>query len=270
MALTVPPAKNYQSPLTAMNSVLGRDPTEGPMQVPLEFDWTTMGAQNGTTAQYAVFVNLQNQSTRNFSQVCGLKVDNSGCGSDVQFVFTDTGEVITIDAYDPCAVVPVFSATTQFYAMALNAIAGDVTRAQALNYCPPPTTVPIGATQQVAAPGQAFANIGGNTQLIPAGVSGTLQSLFLSASVGVTPSGAAGGVAEFALSVMDNGGGGGAKTFLQCAVTVPVGGFLPYQILFQDEGFDWRFNNGLIILNTATGWGTGSGVINMQAKYRAP
>ena len=140
--LTVPPSKNYQSPLVAVRSIVGRDPPEGPMQIPIEIDWTTMGAQQGSTTTWATYINLQNLTTQAFSQVCGLKVDNSQCGSDVQIIFTDTQEIITIPAYEPLAVFPVFTAATQFYAVALNAIGADATRIQVLNFLPPPVAVP--------------------------------------------------------------------------------------------------------------------------------
>lgn len=263
--LTVPPAKNYQSPLVAVRSIVGRDPVEGPMQIPIEIDWTTMGAQQGSITTWATYINLQNLTTQAFSQVCGLKVDNSQCGSDVQIIFTDTQEIITIPAYEPLTVVPVFTAATQFYAVALNAIGADTTRIQVLNFVPPPVTVPESPEHNFAlTSGLAVGNANVNTTFVPAGVNGTLEILQLNFSTGAGPAAASTGN----LFIQD-----GKGNYLVNSISVSAGPNTqaPGQIILDLKDVRWRFQNGLIAnwLVGTGGWSNGA-VINITAAYRTP
>lgn len=136
MPLTVPPAKNFPSPLIALPSFMQDEPREGRMQVPVEILWGTMG---GTSK--SVSFNLQQGSTLPVSQISTLKVDNSNCSADILIVFPDTGETIPVPAYAPLQVVPVFSNGLQFYVTAPYAGSADVTRMQLLNYRAAPVSV---------------------------------------------------------------------------------------------------------------------------------
>ena len=265
MSLIIPPAKNYQSPLVALRSNLGRDPIEGPMQIPLEFDWTTMGAQSGTTNTWACYVNLQNLTTQAFSQICGLKVDNSLCGSDVEFIFTDTQEIVTVPAYCPLAVVPVFSAATQFYAVALSAQTGDVTRAQILNYVPPPVELTEMAERNFAlTTGLPIGSVNQNLQVVPAGVYGTLEILQLNFAIPAGPAANSNG----SIFVQDGNG-----NYLVNSITLEAGPNTntPGLIILDLKDVKWRFQNGLKMnwLVGGGGW-SNAGVLNVTAAYRTP
>lgn len=194
MAIVVPGAAvNYPSPMIAVGSYFGREPREGRYTVPAEIDWGTMGG-----ASYVVGFNLQNSgSTKALTQICALHVDNSSCGADVQFVFTDTQETITIPAYSPYALVPVFSKSLQFYV-----IAGidsevvetqDTTRFSMFNFVPPPVVVPTSEEQNTA----TFNNITmanpapADTQLVATTINGTLENINVSAQLGFAVTGVA-------------------------------------------------------------------------------
>ena len=107
MPVTVPPAINYPSPLLSQPDRYMQVPPEGARMIPCEIDWGTMGS--GGTLITSMSINLQNNSTKTFTQICSLAVDNSACCSDVQFVFPDTAETMTIPAYTPKCIVPVFT-----------------------------------------------------------------------------------------------------------------------------------------------------------------
>ena len=187
MSLTIPPAVNYQSPLIALQTIYRREPQEGPMMIPCEIDWGTMG---GSGLEKAVSFNLQNNSTLAFSQIVAISVDNSDCGSDVRFVFTDTAETTTIPAYSPKVICEVFTNTKSFYV-----IAGfdgevtegtDTTRFSIHNSLPPPIAIPLSPAQDAASANNIDGTVAATTQLIPPGVNGTLETLAVIAQLANT------------------------------------------------------------------------------------
>lgn len=267
MSLVIPQSKNYQSPLIATVSRHGRIPPDGKRQVSMEFDWTAMGQTTGTgpSSVTAINVNMSNNATLRFSQILSLKVDNSQCGADVEIIFTDTQDTITIPAYSPNSIFPVFTDSTQFFAVATGAIAGDVTRIQALNFDPGPVSLNSSQEQNFVTNVPTFINLAGNTQLVPAGVNGTLTSLFLGASVPNPPSVAG---SQTNIQIVD---GGGANFLLNSiGFALPTGGTVPYVTLFDRADLNWRFTNGVKMTLTVSNWGTGNGFLNNFATYRAP
>lgn len=262
MGLLTPPSKNYVSPLITIPSRYFTDPPEGPKQVPLEFDWTTMGFQTPGTNIWAVSVNVQNNAVLNFSQICSIKVDNSACGSDVQFMFTDTGDVVTIAAGDPCSIVPVFSGATQFVAVALGAEPEDVTRAQLLNFVPYPVTVPPTVEQNNVTTSGLFTTSAA-TNIIPAGISGTLEQLLIGVNVPVGQAAAA----QISVAIVDGGGSNFLLNSLGFAVA--AGQVVPYTILFNPAQLNWRFVNGVKISFAPTAWSS-PGLVNVFAAYKVP
>lgn len=183
MPLTIPVSRNYPSPLTAIPSLMQDEPIEGRKQIPAEIIWGTAAGQMGGTTKTVAF-NLQNNATLEFSQISTLKVDNSKCGADVQFIFPDTSEVLTIPAYCPLAVVPVFSNSKQFYVTALNSVNGDTTRFQALNYQLPPVDIPVSTGQSITSNGTFDfpMNAGGTALFVAATISGTITNVSIFAS----------------------------------------------------------------------------------------
>lgn len=178
MTLLIPPSKNFSGPLVAVPSLMQDAPKEGRLQVPVTLEWTTavVGADK------CVSFNLQNNAAKNITQISTLKVDNSKCGADVVFIFPDTGDTVTIPAYLPAEVVPVFSNGMQFFVSAPNSNAVDVTRFQILNYHIEPDSVPASVAQQLGVSANLTED-GGDHTIIANTVSGTINALYLRAAI---------------------------------------------------------------------------------------
>ena len=180
MSFTVPVAVNYQSPLIFIPSRLNNAPREGEGLISCEVDWGVMGGANNT-------VNINPQANtanpQSISQITSLSIDNSQCGAPVTFLFPDTQYTLTVPAYLPAAVFPVFTNATQFFVSCPLAETEDVTRFQILNFVPPPAVIPQ-ATQQEA---ENFNNVpvdGATSQvLVPSTTSGTLEGVTVFASI---------------------------------------------------------------------------------------
>lgn len=189
MTITVPVAQNYQSPLIFIPTKWNKNnPTEGAGLISCEIDWGTMGGPNNT-----VTLNPQANTANpnSISQIAALAIDNSACGAPVQFLFPDTSFTLTVPAYLPAAVIPVFTNATQFYVSSPLAEPEDVTRFQILNVMPPPAVIPQ-ATEQEA---ENFNNVtidGASSQVLLApGISGTIEGVTVYATItsaGVTTS----------------------------------------------------------------------------------
>lgn len=172
MPLTVPQSVNFSDPLTAVPIGTYEEPRDGRRMIPVELAWQVALAKNLTSFN----INLQNNATLEFSKVSGLVVDNSNCGSDIDIIFPDIAVTITIPAYSPYDVLPVFSNQQQFWVKARGAINGDLTYIGVLNFAPEPVAVPI--TQQQKAAALSNANIvNGTTTIVAAPTNGTLQGL---------------------------------------------------------------------------------------------
>lgn len=178
MALIVPNAINYPSPLTVTPSLMQDEPREGRQQIAAEIEWSSMGG----TAR-AVSFNLQQNNTQAWTQIATLKCDNSQCAVDVRFLFTDTGETITIPAYTANAVLPVYSNARSFFVVGAGSLAGDVTRFVLLNYHQEPVVLPGSTGQEQAgiATSRILMSASSSTQIIPAGVNGTITGVCISA-----------------------------------------------------------------------------------------
>src|SRR6202035_180459 len=119
-----------------------------------------------------------------FSQIAAFSVDNSRCGSDVAFVFPDSGYTLEVPAYNQ-GTYPVFTNALMFYAMALEGAVGDQTTFQVLNSIPPPIAVqPSEELTHAISSGIVLTN--GTTQIIPATVNGTIQAYDLGFSTPTT------------------------------------------------------------------------------------
>jgi hypothetical protein len=170
--INVPPAKNYSSSVVAMPCNVLKAPEEGNKMIPMEINWGTMASDEG-----AVHVNFSGNTTLNFRQIVALSVDNSACGSDIQFVFPDTGETTTFPAYAPKAIIEVFTNQTQFYVVALNSRQEDVTNFTVLNFLPPPGNIPFTVEQSTVAVGNLAADGSTTHTIIDNGIDGTLLGI---------------------------------------------------------------------------------------------
>lgn len=266
MPLIVPPAINYRSPWSAVPSNSQDEPREGRKQAAFEIAW---GAANMGGPNNCVDVNLNQMSggTRPLSQISSLQVNNSACGCDVSFIFTDTFETITIPAGAPCELVSVLSNSLQFFVYAPAATPEDVTRFVITNYeLSPGSLTPSEANNAVASTSAVWLLAGATTQLIPLGVNGTIENLQIGTSFKVAF--AVNGFGE--VEIKDGAGNvfvPGWKLGFSTA-SAPVGGSA-VQINFQN--WNQRFRNGLTVKFTVTaGWGVGELYANQFCTYRIP
>lgn len=173
MPLIIPPSRNYASPLVAVNDKwMDQHPPEGPQQVPCEILWATMGG-----ASYCVAVDFRGTGAQNITQMRALSVDNSLCGADVVFIFPDVSDTITIPAYAPKVIVPVFSNLTSFYVRALgDVLTDDVTRFSIHNTMPPPLAIPVTQEQTTVIVGALEMDGSTVTTIAAATITGTLET----------------------------------------------------------------------------------------------
>jgi hypothetical protein len=250
MPLAIPPAVNYPSPLIALPTKWENTPPEGPMIVPCEIDWGIMGGSNNN-----VSINMQNNAVLNFSQIVALSVDNSNCGADVQFVFPDTTETMTVPAYTPKLIIPVFTNQTQFFVYAPLAQSEDITRFSIHNTLPPPIAVPVTAEQNIA--GVAGVNISaGTTQIVPANISGTLETMIVFVSMTTS--------AIINFNIQDGNG----AVIATAQLPGPLSGNA-YVEPIDLQNVRVRFQNGIkLVITTPTGSTDGSVMVNLY--YRTP
>jgi hypothetical protein len=251
MPLSIPAFVQYQAPMPPLRGLWNSSPPEGDRFVNAEIDWLT--SPPGSAVQFQ----LAGSSPVAMSQVVALAVDNAASGADVQFIFPDSGFVLSIPARTS-GVWPVFTNALMFYAASPNAILGDRTVFQAFNSMPPPVPVPPSSAQNHAViAGIAMAN--GTTQLVPASVSGTLNSLAINV---ITEGGAA--LASLQINIQD-----GAGHILWTGGVVVAANQAGAET-FELNNLNLRFVNGvqLIVLNAA---GTfGGGYIIANAYYSQP
>ena len=268
MAIVIPGnAVNYPNALLAVGlhaSVVpnSQSPKNGPQCVPVEIDWGTMGGTDEI-----VGFNLGNAGgTRSFQEICALQCDNSQCGADIEFIFTDTQTTYTIPAYTPYVLIPIFTKAIQFYCVSKIdgevVLAGDITRFTLFNFVPPPVVIsPLVQEQNTAAVG-AIPGAVGTTQLVPAGVSGSLNVLYINYA---SPFGGLPAAGEMTLQVKDGTGkvlwdgqmGGGISSAWNV-------------ILCNFSGIDFRFSGGLTFVQTLAGGAAIGGAFNTVTGYRQP
>lgn len=253
MSLTIPPAKNYASPLVALPSVWNKAPTEGSRVVPAEVDWATMGGPSN-----CVNFNIAALASQTISQICALSVDNSLCAADVTFVFPDTGQTYTVAAYEPQAVFPVFTNQTQFFLTSPLAVGADTTRFAILNFLPPPVALPLSVEQNSASVGGVTITGAGTTQIVPATTSGTIEALNIIAVVAQATS-------NFNdLFTLKDGTG---KTIWNGNFAGNVGSFADATLISQ-SALSIRFVNGLTL--TQAGGFTPGGTLSINIYFRNP
>lgn len=257
MTISPPPSVNYPNQLTSFPTKTGVIPPEGQRMIQIEIDWGTMGG-----AKNSVFFNLQNNAVMNFSQVVAFSVDNSQCGGDIQFIFPENSETLTIPAYTPKAVIPVFTNQTQFYVAGLGVEPEDITRFTILNYLPPPVVVPTSEEQNVASVlNLSTASASGSQQIVPLGVSGTLEAIQVLSNIGA----AGASFGEMAYTIQD--GESTPKVIVAGQSGALAGGTLG-AITTDLTGIHVRFVNGLTFSWTASG--VVSGGVSINAFYRTP
>lgn len=262
MPIVVPGvATNYPSPLVSLASTFGQEPKEGRRQIPVEISWGTMGGSNFLCA-----FNLQNSAnTKEWSQLCAVHVDNSGCGSDIEFIFTDTSETVVVPAYEPYVLVPLFSRSLQFFVQAgINSEvveSNDVTRFTLFNFVPPPVVIPAAVEQSVVSNAALAADGATNTVMIATPINGTLESIYLYRA---SPAAGLAGPGAQTWAITD--GASSPKTFFQG--TFAGGNLSSWNVpLIQLSGLNMRFTNGLSFKQTGAALG---GTYSLSLGYRTP
>lgn len=249
MPLTIPAFSQYNAPMPPLRGLWNVSPQEGDYFVSAEIDWLVSPPSS------AVQFSLSGNSPVALSQIVALVVDNGRSGSDVSFVFPDTGFELVVAARNQ-GIYPVFTNALMFYAVAGNAIAGDVTVLQILNSMPPPIPIVASVAQNHAAV-SGIPNGNGSNQLIPPGINGTLNTV----NISIDASSSAGG--SFNLTLQD---GAGHILWLN-AYTVPSGA--PLQLQVNLPGLALRFQNGVSLIASSvtgiSGW-----AIAVNAYYSTP
>jgi hypothetical protein len=171
MPLTVPPFSQFQGQLVPLRGLWNRRPAEGDYFVNAEIDW---GTANTSAIQFA----LSGNSPVALSQIVALYIDNRRCGVDTDFLFPDSGFLLTVPAHAQ-GLFPVLTNALMFYAIATGSALNDVTIVQILNSLPPPIPlVPSQAQNNNALTGLTLIN--GTTALVAAGISGTVNTISIS------------------------------------------------------------------------------------------
>lgn len=242
MPLTIPAFVQYQSPLIPLRGLWNNAPVEGDRYVNVTLDWLV--SPPGAAVQFS----LSGNSPVSLSQIAALYVDNGRSGADVDFIFPDSGFVLTVPAHAQ-GLYPVLTNALMFYASAPAAILGDETIFQILNSTPPLIQVAqSGAQNHASSQGIALA-LNASTPVIPAGITGTLNSLNVNVSA-VT--GAAAGFAV--LTLIDGAGHVVWQTTLAQAASTDD------NLNFPFAGLNVRFVNGLNLSITGSTY-TGDWVV---------
>jgi len=168
----IPPSFNYPNPLRMIPEIGFDLPPEVPNGVDIVLEWGTVVSRGLTAFQ----LNMQSNATLAFSQICGIVVDNSGCGGDLDFIFPDTDTTLSIPAYAPYTVVPVFTRATELFVRGNGVIAGDKTNFRLLNYSPRPVAVPLTVLQQIAS-NNSLTLQDDTVGLIGTGINGVVQGI---------------------------------------------------------------------------------------------
>jgi hypothetical protein len=236
--ITIPPFSQYQAPLFPMRGLWNAAPAEGDRFIAGEIDWGSYPA--GQAVQFS----LSGNSPVAFSQIAALSVDNSRCGSDVQFVFTDSGSVLQVPAHCQ-GVYPVFTNSLGFFVVALNASPADVTCVTILNSLPPPIPIQVSTSQSSSSITGIALTAPGTSPLIGPTIDGVIQVIQIS-TFGVSATGAA------QIELVD----GTSKILWVGAVSTPG-------LTVNLSGLSLSFTHGLSFVVTTSSLTTGTAFCNV-------
>lgn len=254
MPITIPEFVQFQAPLFPLRGLWNSIAAEGDRFVNAEIDWGSPGLFGVSCVQFQ----LSGNSPVAFSQIAALSVDNSRCGSSVDFIFPDSGFILTVPAFNQ-GVYPVFTNALMFYVNAPKTVLGDITIAQILNSVPPPVAIQPSGEQQSAGVAGVNMSANGSTQVVPASVSGTLQGFVIT----YTAVGTAGG--ESAILTLYDGTG---KPLWQGSATVAEAN-QPQSMTIPVTGLDIRFTNG-ITLQVASSTLNATSPLSVNVYYSVP
>lgn len=183
MPISIPAFVQYQAPLIPLRGLWHNAPVEGDRFVSCEIDWQiTTGPYN--CVQFA----LAGNSPVSLSQIVALNVDNARNGSDIQFLFPDSGYVLVVPAYNQ-GLYPVLTNALTFYCTSALAGLGDTTVFQICNSIPPVTNVQPSQEQSFAVVSEIPISQLGTYPLVAPPGTGTLEAFSLIASSSTAPAG---------------------------------------------------------------------------------
>ena len=186
MSLTLPAFVQFQAPLFPLRGLWDAPPREGDKFINAEIDWGTPGLSGVSCVQFQ----LSGNSPVAFSQIVAMSVDNSRCGSDVDFIYPDSGFILSVPGYNQ-GVYPVFTNALMFYANAPLSVQGDVSVIQILNSMPPPVAIQPSSVQQQAGIGNLALGTNGTTPVIPNTVAGgTIDTIAITIAIASAATGA--------------------------------------------------------------------------------
>ena len=240
MPLIIPEFVQYQGTLFPLRGLWNAAPIEGDRFVNLEVDWGSPGLLGVSCVQ----VQLSGNSPVAFSQIAALSVDNSRCGSDVDFVFPDSGFLLTVPAFNQ-GIYPIFSNALMFYINAPLAGFGDITIAQVLNSVPPPVAIQPTSEQEQQGSGEISLAANATSTVVSPPTSGTLNGFSLLLALPAT-----GGVNLFLVD--------GTGKNLWSGTIQGTGQTLPINV----SGLHVRFQDGLFLQVSGTTMTAGSVVAN--------
>jgi hypothetical protein len=257
MPITIPAFSQYQQPIVPLRGLWNRPPKEGDRFINAEIDWQI---GNPGAVQFA----LSGNSPVALSQIVALSVDNSRCGADADFLFPDSGFLLTVPSRNQ-GVYPVYTNALMFYAISKLAIAGDVTILQVLNSNPPPVAIqPTSYQAQNAAGGISLAT-NATTPIVAAGISGTIEAIAINAII----NNAATTAVAATLTLQDGTGkvlwvgqfsAGGAAASSTTNVVTPI----------MVSPLSIRFTNGVNAVVSGTTIGAGQGSVSVNVYYTQP
>jgi len=247
MPLTVPPFTQFQGTLFPLRGLWNATPAEGDRFINAEIDW---GSQNTSAVQFS----LSGNSPVALSQIVALYVDNRRCGVDADFLFPDSGFLLTVPGRAQ-GLFPVLTNSLMFYCIAQGAASIDVTILQVLNSLPPP--IPLLPSSAQTSAGVSGINAGTNatTPIIASTISGTINSLSINLNV-VAPA-----PASLTLQLID---GTGAVLWLDY-ITVPT---TALNIPINLSGLNLRFRNGVSLVASNSGGVSGGSADSSAAATR--
>jgi hypothetical protein len=252
MSIIVPPFVAYQAPLLPIAGKWNHKPPEGDKFIACEINWG-LTVPIGQAVQFSL-----NAGPVEFSQIVAVYVDNGRNGSDIDFLFPDTGKQLTVPGYCQ-GLFPIITNSLTFYVVASSAGVGDVTVFEILNSMPPPVAI-LPSQEQSSS---TFTGLGvvppATTLLVPG--TGTLQGFTLTI---VVNQGATAGSSNFYL--ID--GSTPQRTLWFGAVEGAANqvGTVPITV----TGLKARFINGLFI-QTATASGPGlQAAVGVTVFYSVP
>lgn len=250
----IPASMNLGLLPTAIPSIMFKEPREGAKSVAYTIAWATAISRNVDT----VSINMQDGGALEFSQICGLIVDNSNCGCDLDFIFPDTDVTVSIPAYAPYTCLQINTQQVQFFIRGINCLSTDITAISVLNYAPNPVAVPITVQQQTALAGNVPID-GIGTAILLNNVSGTLRGLAINAAWN-------GAVANFNNLLRLRDGAGGAILWSGNIAGITTSQFNGPLVTL--ENISRRFSSG-IVLEQSGGFAVG-GTLNCNIYYVTP